>query len=142
MQAIGFQEAVEKILAEDKRYQAEAYSFLRDALETTLKRRKKATRKDPSAHVSGAELLEGFRIHALQECGPMTVTVLEYWGVKTCEDIGQMVFNLVNAGVFGKTDEDTLESFRRGYDFQDAFVKPFRPDPTNLSESDPNIVGT
>jgi uncharacterized repeat protein (TIGR04138 family) len=51
-----------------------------------------------------------------------------------------MVFNLVNAGVFGKTDEDTLESFRHGYDFQDAFVKPFRPD-SNLSESDPSTVG-
>lgn len=141
MQAIGFQEAVEKILATDQRYQAEAYSFLRDALETTLKRRKKASKKDLSSHVSGAELLEGFRIHALQECGPMTVTVLDYWGVKTCEDIGQMVFNLVNAGVFGKTDDDTLESFRHGYDFHEAFVQPFRPSPTDLSESDPSIVG-
>ncbi len=140
MQAIGFQEAVEKILEQDQRYQAEAYAFLRDALETTLKRRKKAARKDPSAHVSGEELLEGFRIHSLQECGPMTVTVLNYWGVRNCEDVGQMVFNLVNAGVFGKTDEDTLESFRHGYDFQDAFVKPFRPD-SNLSESDPSTVG-
>ena len=140
MQSIGFQEALEKIVVEDPRYQAEAYIFLRDALETTLKRRKK-TRKDLSAHVSAAELLEGFRLHALQECGPMTVTVLDYWGVHTCEDIGNLVFNLVNAGVFGKTEDDTLEGFRQGYDFDQAFVQPFRPASGNLSEVESGVVG-
>lgn len=132
MQTIGFQEAVEKVRAADPRYQADAYVFLRDALEATLKRRKKA-RKDPSAHVSAAELLEGFRAHALAEFGPMTLTVFEYWGIKGCEDVGNMVFNLVQAGVFGKTDEDTLESFRDGFDFEEAFRKPFLPSPERLS---------
>jgi len=134
MQNIGFQEAVEKIYGEDPRYQMEAYSFLRDALDGTLKRRKKA-KKDIAAHVSAAELLEGFRLHALDECGPMAVTVLEYWGVVCCEDVGNLVFNLVRIGVFGKTDEDTLDSFRAGYDFHDVFVKPFLPDPEFLNKA-------
>jgi uncharacterized repeat protein (TIGR04138 family) len=140
MQTIGFQEAVERILGEDPRYHADAYAFLRDALDGTLKRRKKSKKEVP-AHVSAAELLEGFRLHGLQECGPMAITVLEYWGVCSCEDVGHMVFNLVKAGVFGKTDDDTLQSFREGYDFQEAFVAPFRPDPDNLSETGPGIVG-
>ncbi len=140
MQTIGFQEAVEKIGAEDPRYHAEAYTFLRDALDATLKRRKKS-KKDVPSHVSAAELLEGFRLHALQECGPMAITVFEYWGVRSCEDIGNMVFNLVRIGVFGKTDEDTLESFREGYDFPEAFVQPFQPEPRSLSETGPGIVG-
>jgi uncharacterized repeat protein (TIGR04138 family) len=140
MQAIGFQGAVEKILAEDSRYDVEGYAFLRDALDATLKRRKKA-RKDAPANVNAAELLEGFRLHTLQEFGPMSVTVLNYWGIRSCEDIGYMVFNLVQSGVFVKTDEDTIESFREGYDFDEAFVVPFQPAPENLSTNGPGVVG-
>lgn len=141
MQSIGFQEALEQILASDTRYHAEAYAFLRDALESTLKRRKKARKDSPSTHVNAAELLEGFRLHALQECGPMAVTVLDYWGVRSCEDVGNLVFNLVNAGAFGKTDEDTIENFRQGYDFREAFVVPFLPEPANLSAGASGVVG-
>ena len=50
MQTRGFQEAVDKIFKDDSRYHAESYVFLRDALEATLKRRKKA-RKETSSHV-------------------------------------------------------------------------------------------
>jgi uncharacterized repeat protein (TIGR04138 family) len=140
MQTIGFQEAIEKISKDDSRYHPEAYVFLRDALEATLKRRKKA-RKEVSPHVGAAELLEGFRVHGLQEFGPMAITVLNYWGVRSSEDVGNMVFNLVAAGIFGKTDEDTIESFREGYDFVEAFVLPFRPEPKKLSTNGSRIVG-
>ena len=136
MQTTGFQEAIEAVSLKDQRYHQEAYLFLRDSLEGTIKRRKKA-RKESGGHVAAPELLEGFRLHALNEFGPMAMTVLEYWGVKSGEDVGYMVFNLVNAGVFGKTDEDTIESFRGGYDFHSAFVAPFQPgqNPLNISQS-------
>lgn len=140
MQSIGFQKAVEKIIEKDRRYHAEAYVFLREALDATLKRRKKA-KKEPQAHVSAAELLEGFRLYGLRECGPMAITVFDYWGVRSCEDVGSMVFNLVGAGVFGKTEDDTLEGFRAAYDFEEAFVKPFQPEKNNLSESGASVVG-
>lgn len=129
-----FAEKVESVVREDPRYAAEAYNFLRDALEAALRQRKK-NKRDASPHVSGPELLEAFRVHGLKEFGPMALTVLEYWGVRSCEDVGQMVFNLVNAGVFGKTDADTLESFRGIFDFQEAFLAPFRPKGKILSES-------
>ena len=140
MQAVGFHEALDNIFKDDSRYHAEAYVFLRDALEATLKRRKKA-RKETSSHVGAAELLDGFRVHGLQEFGPMAITVLEYWGVHSSEDIGNMVFNLVQEGIFGKTDEDTLESFRGGYDFADAFVLPFRPGAGEIERNRPGVVG-
>jgi len=140
MQTTGFQEAVEAVFRDDKRYHAEAYIFLRDSLEATLKRRKKAT-KEAGGHVAAAELLEGFRIHALGEFGPMAMTVLEYWGVRCSEDIGHMVFNLVQAGVFGKTDEDTLESFAKGFDFRSAFVAPFHSGQNPLNAPGPDEVG-
>lgn len=127
MQAQGFQEAVEGICASDGRYAPEAYAFLRDALETTFKRRKKEGKR-VSGHVSANELLEGFRRHALHEFGPMTLTVLEYWGVRGCEDIGRIVFQLIEAKILGKTEDDTIDKFREGFDFEEAFASPFRVD--------------
>ena len=93
-----------------------------------------------SAHVSAPELLEGFRLHALQEFGPMAITVLAIWGIQSCEDVGNMVFNLVETGVFGKTEEDTIENFRNGFDFEKEFVVPFRPSSIALSKSTPSTV--
>ena len=123
----GFQETIESISVKDPRYNADAYVFLRDSLEGAIKRRKKA-RKETGPHVGAEELLEGFRLHALAEFGPMALMVLGYWGVHTTADVGNLVFNLVDAGVFGKTEEDTVESFRDVFDFHEAFVEPFRPE--------------
>jgi uncharacterized repeat protein (TIGR04138 family) len=141
MQNTGFQEAVETVCREDRRFNPEAYSFLRDSLEATLKRRKKS-RKEMSPHVGAGELLDGFRIHALDEFGPMALMVLNYWGVETSEDVGHMVFNLVQVGIFGKTEEDTVESFRDIFDFKEAFVAPFRPLQNSLNGETPFRVGS
>lgn len=64
----------------------------------------------------------------------MALMVLDYWGVVSTADVGQMVFNLVQAGIFGKTDEDTTESFRDVFDFCEAFLAPFRPLSGSLNE--------
>ena len=126
MQKIGFAEALDSIVASDSRYQRDAYLFLRDALDFTTKQQKK-TKGASVRHVAGPELLEGVRQYALKEYGPMAMTVFSYWGVRRCEDIGHMVFNLIGAGIFGKTEEDSMDDFRSVYEFDDAFVKPFAP---------------
>ena len=126
MQKIGFAEALDSIVASDSRYQRDAYLFLRDALDFTTKQQKK-TKGASVRHVAGPELLEGVRQYALKEFGPMAMTVFSYWGVQRCEDIGHMVFNLIGAGIFGKTEEDSMDDFRSVYEFDDAFVKPFAP---------------
>ena len=126
MQKIGFAEALDSIVASDPRYQRDAYVFLRDALDYTTKQQKK-TKGASVRHVAGPELLEGVRQYALKEFGPMVVTVLSYWGIRSCEDVGHMVFNLIGAGIFGKTEEDSIDDFKNVFDFQEAFVKPFEP---------------
>jgi uncharacterized repeat protein (TIGR04138 family) len=126
MQRIEFEEAVEMILAKDSRYCAEAYLFLRDALDYTLRETDDAGTKE-NRHVSGPELLEGFRKYSLNEFGPMVTTVLDEWGIQGCSDIGAMVFNLIEVGVFGKTAHDRKEDFIDVYDFDEAFRKPFLP---------------
>ena len=132
MQKTGFTEALEQIVAADPRYDREAYLFLQDALDFTMKSRKKQ-KTDLSRHVTGQELLEGVRVFAIKEYGPMVPTVFETWGIRRCDDFGEMVFNLIRAGIFGKTETDTIEDFRNGYDFCDAFVKPFVPEGRPLS---------
>ena len=123
-----FSAKVDVIIARDGRFDREAYLFVRDALEfTTRKCKKKASDPYAQQHVSGQQLLEGVRQYALEQYGPMVPTVFEHWRVRSCEDIGAIVFNLIEAREFGKADTDTLEDFRAGYDFHDAFVKPFRP---------------
>ena len=67
----------------------------------------------------------------------MALSVLSHWGVHRCEDIGGMVFNLIGAGIFGKTDEDSMEDFKAVYDFRDAFVKPFQPEFAAASKKSP-----
>lgn len=126
MQKIGFTEALDSIVASDPRYHREAYVFLRDALDFTTKQQKKA--KGASVrHVAGPELVEGVRQYALKEFGPMVTTVFSYWGLKNTEDIGNMVFNLIAAGIFGKTEEDSIDDFKSVFDFHEVFVKPFEP---------------
>lgn len=127
MQKTGFTEALDQVVAADPRYDREAYLFLQDALDFTMKSRKKQ-KTDLSRHVTGQELLAGVRDFALREYGPMVPMVFETWGIGRCEDFGEMVFNLIRAGIFGKTDTDTIDDFRSGYDFQEAFVKPFQPE--------------
>jgi uncharacterized repeat protein (TIGR04138 family) len=38
-----------------------------------------------------------------------------------------MVFNLIEAGVFGRADDDRIEDFENGFSFEEAFLAPFRP---------------
>jgi uncharacterized repeat protein (TIGR04138 family) len=65
----------------------------------------------------------------------MALSVFSFWGIHRCEDIGHMVFNLIGAGIFGKTEEDSMEDFKEVYDFREAFVKPFEPQ----TQSRPNL---
>ena len=67
------------------------------------------------------------RDYALSEFGPVTKRVLSEWGITECVDFGNIVFNLVNEGLLGKTDEDSIEDFMGGYDFNEAFIQPFTP---------------
>ena len=126
MQKIGFAEALDSIVASDPRYQRDAYAFLRDALDFTTKQQKKV-KGVGVRHVTGPELLDGVRQYALKEFGPLVMTVFDSWGIHSCEDIGNMVFNLIGAGVFGRTEEDSIEDFKNVYDFGEAFMKPFAP---------------
>lgn len=126
MQPAKFEQAVEKILQKDQRFDPQAYLFLKDSLDFTLKRAAE-NNKGKARHVSGPELLEGFRDLALQEFGPMAATLMDEWGLKESGNVGEIVFLLINEEVFGKQESDTLEDFQNVFDFHQAFVAPYLP---------------
>ena len=113
------------------RFTYEAYDFIFKALDHTqaLLGRRQAAKADESTHaaqhVKSRELLEGIRALALQEFGLMTRIVFHMWGVQSTEDFGRIVFNLVDAGLITKTDDESLADFKDVFDFEEALVQGF-----------------
>ncbi len=130
-----FLDVVKNICANDPRYDIEAYFFVRDALDFTTQASNKDAKPDKERHISGQELLEGIRKYTLKEFGPMSNTVMKSWGITKTEDFGDIVFNLVNNGKLGCTDDDKPEDFANNYSFEDVFIKPFEPENSTKPEA-------
>lgn len=124
MTPVDFSEAISQVVAKDSRYAPAAYDFVREALGVAVG---KFRGKSDDQHVTGQQLLEGVREHALREFGPMAFTTLGVWGIHRGEDVGNIVYNLIDVGYFGKNDGDSIEDFAGGYDFEEAFIQPFQP---------------
>ena len=106
---------IEQVMKREHPFDLEAYRFVMDALHFTVSTLEK------QRHITGCELLEGIRQYALREYGPYARTVLNYWGVNQTENFGQMVFDLVEAGILRKQPGDKIEDFKKIYDFKKVF---------------------
>jgi uncharacterized repeat protein (TIGR04138 family) len=126
MQAVQFEQSVLSILKREKRFDPQAFFFLKDALDFTLKRIADGN-EGHARHVTGKELLEGYRDLALDQFGPMASTLMREWGVRKCLDVGDMVFHLIEEQVFGKQDSDRREDFSEVFDFEESLIRPFLP---------------
>lgn len=125
-----FTEAVRIIRLKDPRYQPQAYDVVRLGLDHAQKLIHGEPKKGKSLvnrHVSGPQLLEGFRHYVLEQYGPMAYPVLQSWGLRKSADVGNIVFHIIDTGLFGRSPEDNLEAFTDVYDFKTAFQKPFVP---------------
>ena len=56
----------------------------------------------------------------------MARTVFRMWGIQKTGDFGDIVFNLVDAGLMSKTDEDCREDFRDVFDLDAALVQGYQ----------------
>lgn len=126
MQPTQFTDAVQAVAQREPRFDIGAYFFLKDALDFTVKRVMDSNDGE-HRHVTASELLIGFRDLALQEFGPMASTMMSEWGLTACTDIGQMVFLLIEEGVFGKQDSDTREDFADLFPLLETLDAPFLP---------------
>ena len=108
-------EILDKLQEKNPRFHGKAYLFLLSSLHRVM-----GDLKEPR-HITGQELANGFRCLALDRFGPMARTVLQHWGIQTTQDLGEIVFALVECGVLIRQDEDNLEDFQDLFDFEEAF---------------------
>ena len=52
-------------------------------------------------------------------------TVLEHWGIHETEDVGRVVFAMVEQGILVKEDEDDQQDFTDLFDFEEAFEREY-----------------
>lgn len=123
-ESFALQLAVHEVRQRDTRYAPEGYAFLCEALGHTVKMLEREN--DEDRHVNGRELLAGFRDLAVLQFGPMAWFVVRDWGLERSEDVGNMVYNLIGVGYFGKNETDSIEDFSDGVDLIEALQSPFR----------------
>lgn len=109
-------EVLDRLAERNPRFDGRAYLFLLSALQQVMEE------LDEPRHISGRELSEGVRDLAMEQWGPMARTVLGHWGIHSTDDLGDVVFALVDCGILVKQDGDSREDFASLFDFDEAFV--------------------
>ncbi len=112
-------EILDRLNERNPRYEGRAYLFVLSALHAVMEN------LHERRHISGRELAEGVRTLAMERFGPMARPVLEHWGIHTTEDLGEIVFALVDCGILTKEAADRPEDFEDVYDFQEAFEENY-----------------
>ncbi len=107
--------AFERIGQQDGRYHERGYLFVLAALEYAQ------GRLPARRHLSGGELAWACRDFAREQFGLLAPTVLGHWGITSTEDLGRIVFALIDVGLLARQASDKPEDFDRVYDFADVF---------------------
>ena len=113
------EEILDQLRERNPRFHGRAYLFLLSSLHAVLEE------LEEPRHISGRELAQGVRNLALDRFGPMAKTVLGHWGVHNTDDLGEIVFALVECGILIKQEGDNREDFRDVYDFEEAFEQDY-----------------
>lgn len=114
---------------DDPRYPYEAYEFVCDAVSYTQEMLGRAPEEDDDPdtdyHISGEELTRGACELAVHEFGMMAPVVFRQWGVRTTDDIGNLVFNLIRIERLSQSDRDDPEDFHDLFDIDRALAEGF-----------------
>ena len=142
-----------QLIKDDPRYSIDAYVFVREALDyaadalelgslgvpdqaaddATEKKNISESESGSShvhsqsdeRHLTGQQLCEAIRLYALNQFGYMAQVVLGSWGVCTTGAFGDIVYNMINAGLMKKSPEDRRDHFDAVYDFEEVFNRKF-----------------
>jgi uncharacterized repeat protein (TIGR04138 family) len=132
-----------ELLRQDKRYRPQAYQFVLESLQYAQERLRLGTEREsepgpprpaaesgeaqrPERHLTGQELCEAARKHALEQFGYMAQLVLATWGVRCTSDFGEIVYNMIGVGLMKKTKDDRREDFDDVFDFDEGLQRSFR----------------
>lgn len=117
MEEIDFEaDSFADITGKDARYSARAYALLMDCVHYLGRE---------GGHMSSSDIMYEFKERALDQYGPMAYTVMSEWGLSSTEDIGEMMFNLVEFHRIRKDEDDRQDDFIGGFDFREAFLGPY-----------------
>jgi uncharacterized repeat protein (TIGR04138 family) len=120
---------ITELVRRDRRYAYEAYEFIFEALSHTQKcfGRAPAADEPPGQehHVAGREILEGAVDLARAEFGFLAKTVFHQWGLRRSDDLGELVFNLIECGLLSKTETDSRADFADVFDLDRALTEGF-----------------
>jgi len=116
-------QAIEKIVEKNPRFRPEAYVFVQQSLDFTLRRivEEKTRNLGDPPHVTGRELLEGVRDLARPRFGRLAPLVFRKWGIERSRDFGEIVFRMVDAKIMSKSRSDSLDDFGNGFEIETAF---------------------
>ena len=121
-----------EIVRGDPRFALEAYEFVFEALDYTHQTLGRPSadpvsgdEPGPEHHLTGQELVFGIRDLALREFGRMARVVFRMWGVNRTGDLGEIVFNLIDAGMLNKTDSDQRSDFHDLFDLDEAMLHQY-----------------
>lgn len=109
------EEVLARIRARGGPYHERAYLFVLGTIEFLQ------SRLEVRRHVTGAELAWACRDFAQQQFGLLAPVVLGHWGIKRTEDIGRIVFTLVEIGFLVTQPGDHESDFEGVYQFADVF---------------------
>ena len=104
-----------RIRARGGQYHERAYLFVLATIEFLQ------TRLEVRRHVSAPELAWACRDFAQQQFGLLAAGVLAHWGISRTEDIGRIVFTLVDIGLLVTQAGDAESDFEGVYQFADVF---------------------
>ncbi len=131
-----------QLLQKDPRYGIEAYQFVREGLTYAQEILKMGTEQPPAdakgeereKHLTGQQLCEAIRQYAVEQYGLMAMPVLKSWGITSTGDLGNIVYNLIDAELMKRSKHDRREDFEDVYSFQTAFLDEFRIIPEEVDE--------
>ncbi len=137
LQPDGPEERIAQLRRRDRRYARNAYYFVLDALDYTLVHYGKDKLTGEDRHVGAKELLNGIRDLAAAQFGAMASFVFQQWGARASEDFGEIVFNMIDAGLLSRRPEDSRLDFAGGCDFDMVFEQKLREHLRDISAVQP-----
>ena len=108
-----------RIRARGGQYHERAYLFVLATIEFLQ------TRLEVRRHVTGPELAWACRDFARQQFGLLAPVVLGHWGITRTDDIGRIVFTLVDVGLLVTQPGDSEADFEGVYQFDEVFKESY-----------------
>ncbi|MGL4423502.1 MAG: Minf_1886 family protein [Gemmataceae bacterium] len=114
-----------EMVRDDHRYAYEAYEFVCEAVTFTQERNPRGRKRATEQHISGEQLSRGTCELAIREFGMMAAIVFQQWGIRSTEDIGEIVFRLIRIERLSQSDDDDIRDFENLFDIPTTLREGF-----------------